>query len=45
MRNTEQMEEFQRTALVGQLIGAVVTVALIATVAVQVPDVLIWILK
>jgi hypothetical protein len=45
MRNTKQMEEFQRTALVGQLIGAVVTVALIATVAVQVPDVLIWILK
>jgi hypothetical protein len=45
MRNAKQMEEFQRTAFVGQLIGAVVTVALIAIVAVQVPDVLIWILN
>jgi len=45
MRNTEQIEQAERGALLGQLIGAVVTVALIAIVAVQVPDLMIWILS
>lgn len=45
MRNTEQLEQAHRGALLGQLLGAVVTVALIAIVAVQVPDLLIWILS
>lgn len=45
MRNTEQLEQPERGALLGQLIGAVVTVALIAIVAVQVPDLMIWILS
>lgn len=45
MRNTEQIEQSERGALFGQLIGAVVTVALIAIVAVQVPDLMIWILS
>lgn len=45
MRNTKQLEQTERRALIGQLIGAVVTVALIAIVAVQVPDLMIWILS
>lgn len=45
MRNTEQLEQIERGTLIGQLIGAVVTVALIAIVAVQVPDLMIWILS
>jgi hypothetical protein len=45
MRNTEQLEHTERGALIGQLIGAVVTVVLIAIVAVQVPDLMIWILS
>jgi hypothetical protein len=45
MRNTQQIEQSERGALLGQLIGAVVTVALIAIVAVQVPDLMIWILS
>lgn len=45
MRNTEQVEQTERGALIGQLIGAVVTVVLIAFVAVQVPDLMIWILS
>ncbi|MCI9874514.1 hypothetical protein [Pseudomonas atacamensis] len=45
MRNTEQLEQTERGALIGQLIGAIVTVALIAIVAVQVPDLMIWILS
>ncbi|KAI2687474.1 hypothetical protein [Pseudomonas sp. TNT3] len=45
MRNTEQVEQTERGALLGQLIGAVVTVALIGIVAVQVPDLMIWILS
>ncbi|MBC3774745.1 hypothetical protein [Pseudomonas sp. SWRI99] len=45
MRNTEQLEQTQRGALIGQLIGAVLTVVLIAIVAVQVPDLMIWILS
>ena len=45
MRETNQLEQTGRDALLGQLIGAVVTVALIAVVAVQIPDLLIWILS
>ena len=45
MRNTEHLEQTERGALIGQLIGTVVTVALIAIVAVQVPDLMIWILS
>lgn len=45
MRETKQLEQTGRDALLGQLIGAVVTVALIAVVAVQIPDLLIWILS
>lgn len=45
MRNTEQLDQTERGALRGQLIGAVVTVALIIIVAVQVPDLMIWILS
>ncbi len=45
MRDTKQLEQTGRDALLGQLIGTVVTVALIAIVAVQVPDLLIWILS
>ncbi|WP_185057680.1 hypothetical protein [Pseudomonas brassicacearum] len=45
MRDTEQLEQTERDALLGQLIGAVVTMALIAIVAVQVPDLMIWILS
>ncbi|MCD9118321.1 hypothetical protein [Pseudomonas bijieensis] len=45
MRDTEQLEQTGRDALLGQLIGAVVTMALIAIVAVQVPDLMIWFLS
>jgi len=45
MRDTKQLEHTARDALFGQLIGAVMTVVLIAIVAVQVPDLLIWILN
>jgi len=45
VRETEQLQQTERGALLGQLIGAVVTVALIAIVAVQVPDLMIWILS
>lgn len=45
MRDTEQLEQPRRDALLGQLIGAAVTMVLIAIVAVQVPDLLIWILS
>lgn len=45
MRDTEQLEQTERGALLGQLTGAVVTVALIAIVAVRVPDLVIWILS
>jgi hypothetical protein len=45
MRDTKQLEHTARDALLGQLIGAVMTVVLIAIVAVQVPDLLIWILS
>lgn len=45
MRNTDQLEQTPRGALLGQLLGAVMTVALIAIVAVQVPDLMIWILS
>ncbi|MBC3346536.1 hypothetical protein HU811_07810 [Pseudomonas sp. SWRI196] len=45
MRDTEQLEQTGRSALLGQFIGAVVTVALMAVVAVQVPDLMIWILR
>ncbi|MFJ7793252.1 hypothetical protein [Pseudomonas sp. NPDC096950] len=45
MRDTKQIGQTARDALLGQLIGAVVTVALIAIVAVQVPDLLIWLLS
>ena len=44
MRDTKQLEHNARDALLGQLIGAVMTVALIVIVAVQVPDLMIWIL-
>jgi len=44
MRNTEQIEQTERGALLGHLIGAVVTLALIVIVAIQVPDLMIWIL-
>jgi len=45
MRNTKQLEHTGRDALFGQAIGTVVTVALIAIVAAQVPDLMIWILN
>ncbi|CAI8839195.1 hypothetical protein [Pseudomonas sp. IT-P260] len=45
MRNTEQLEQTERGTLIGQSLGAVVTVVLIAIVAVQVPDLMIWILS
>lgn len=45
MRNTEPFEQAHRDALLGQLLGAVVTVVLIAIVAVKVPDLMIWILS
>ncbi|MGA3678855.1 hypothetical protein [Pseudomonas graminis] len=45
MRNTEPLEQAVRGALLGQLLGAVLTVTLIAIVAVQVPDLMIWILR
>lgn len=45
MRDTKQLEPTGRDALLGQLIGAVVTVALIVIVAVQVLDLMIWILS
>jgi hypothetical protein len=45
MRDTKQFEQTGRDALLRQLIGAVVTVALIVIVAVQVPDLVIWILS
>ena len=45
MRNTNQLEQTERGALLGQFMGAVVTVVLIAIVAVQVPDLMIWILS
>jgi hypothetical protein len=45
MRNTEQFEQVHRGALLGQLLGAAVTVTLIAIVAIQVPDLMIWILS
>jgi len=45
MRDTKQLEKTGRDALLGELIGAVVTVVLIAVVAVQVPDLMIWILS
>lgn len=45
MRDTKQLEPTERDALLGQLIGAVVTVALIVIVAVQVLDLMIWILS
>jgi hypothetical protein len=45
MRDTDQLKQPEREALVGQLISAVVTVALIAIVAVQVLDLMIWILN
>jgi hypothetical protein len=45
MRNTEQLEQTERGAMLRQFIGAIVTAALIAIVAVQVPDLLIWILS
>lgn len=45
MRNTEPLEQAARGALLGQLLGAVTTVTLIAIVAVQVPDLMIWILR
>jgi hypothetical protein len=45
MRNTEQLEQTGRDTMLGQLIGALMTVALIAIVAVQVPDLMIWILN
>ncbi|MFJ7107767.1 hypothetical protein ACIQU2_09135 [Pseudomonas sp. NPDC098740] len=45
MRNTEQLEQTERGGLLGQLIGAIVTVLMIAIVTVQVPDLMIWILS
>jgi len=45
MRNIEQFDQTQRGALLRQLLGAVITLALIAIVAVQVPDLMIWILS
>lgn len=45
MRDTERLEQTERHALLGQIIGAIVTMALMAVVAVQVPDLMIWILS
>jgi len=45
MRDTKQLEHPGRDALLGQAIVTVVTVALIAIVAAQVPDLMIWILN
>lgn len=44
MRETEPFEQNHRGALLGQLIGVVVTIALIAIVGIQVPDLMIWLL-
>lgn len=45
MRNTQQLEQHHHGALLGQLLGAVVTIAVIVVVAMKVPDLMILILS